>query len=88
MYSPSSIIDPTSSNFTSHGTMEDVMISTCGMVSNFNSVDSLLIMNQYSPPHSYSLQQHQQQQKQQHLLKKQLTVQQANYRRVRPEPVK
>jgi hypothetical protein len=106
MYSPSSIVDPTANSYLSHGVMDDVILGNCGMVSNMNSnnansVDSLLMLNQYSPPHStsisshsnnnmYPMQHHHQQQQQQnlHLLNNRQNNQEISYRRVRPEPIR
>ena len=88
MYSPSGLIDPGSNNFTNNG---PIMDDNCAMNSNLNGsnnmrdVDSLLMLNQYSPPHSSelnSLSLNSNNNSVQH------NQQNVSYRRVRPEPIK
>ena len=96
MYSPTNILDPNSANnFTG---LDDLLADNCVLNSNSNNVDSLLILDQYSPTQAYdALNQNIKQsmhQQQQNLLSQSNQQQhqqyQANvtYRRVRPEPIK
>lgn len=93
MYSPSGIIDPTSINFSNNGLMDDALLNNCAMTSNLNGsnmrdVDSLLMLNQYSPPLSSELNSLSLNSNTNHSIQQNSQSQNCTHRRVRPQPIK